>query len=40
MILENISVLDKSTWAADEVDIRYREDKIKCLCNRFLLSQN
>jgi len=33
-ILENITVLEKSTWPEVE-DIRYGEDKIKYLCKRF-----
>lgn len=38
IIIQDIQILDKKTWPAD-VNIRFGEEKVKRLCNRFLLNQ-
>jgi len=38
IIIQDIQILDKKTWPAD-VNIRFGEQEVKRLCNRFLLNQ-
>ncbi|KAF0746987.1 E3 SUMO-protein ligase KIAA1586-like, partial [Aphis craccivora] len=38
IIIQDIQILDKKTWPAD-VNIRFGEEEVKRLCNRFLINQ-